>query len=268
MRILFLGDVVGRWARQAVLSNLAGLRDGMQLDFIIVNVENSAGGFGVTPDIADEFLGAGADVLTTGNHVWDKREIFAYIDRENRLLRPYNMVENTPGKGVVIVTNDDGKRLAVANIMTNLFMAENPPVFPALAEILNETQLVRDADAFVIDVHGEATSEKTAIGLAADGQASLVVGTHTHVPTADHRIMPGGTAFQTDAGMCGCYHSVIGMDPEAALGRFTGQGGGRLEVARGEVTMAGVFIETDDQTGLARSITPFRKGGLLEETAS
>ena len=116
MRILFLGDVVGRWARQAVLSNLAGLRDGMQLDFIIVNVENSAGGFGVTPDIADEFLGAGADVLTTGNHVWDKREIFAYIDRENRLLRPYNMVENTPGKGVVIVTNDDGKRLAVANI--------------------------------------------------------------------------------------------------------------------------------------------------------
>lgn len=265
MRILFLGDVVGRYARQAVLDQIDGLRAELKLDFIIVNVENSAGGFGVTPDIADAFLDAGVDVMTTGNHVWDKREIFDYIDRQERLLRPLNMIENTPGNGVVIVTGRDGQRLAVANLMTNLFMAENESCFTALDRLLDSHRLGRDADALVIDVHGEATSEKTAVGLAADGAASLVVGTHTHVPTADHRILPGGTAFQTDAGMCGCYHSVIGMDPEAALGRFTGKPGGRLEVAKGEVTLCGIFVETDDATGLARRVEAFRRGGLLEK---
>ena len=265
MRILFLGDVVGRWARKAVMDAIPDLRRDARLDFVVVNVENSAGGFGVTPDIAEAFLAAGADVMTTGNHVWDKREIFEYIDNEPRLLRPHNMPPNTPGKGVAVVTNGDGRRLAVANLICNLFMSGYEPVFPALAEILEANQLVRDADALVIDVHGEATSEKAAIGFAADGAASLVVGTHTHVPTADERILPGGTAYMTDAGMCGCYHSVIGMDPEGALARFVGEGErSRLEVAKGEVTLAGVLVETDDATGLATSVAPFRRGGLIE----
>ena len=263
MRILFLGDVVGRVARQQVIAAMPDLREELAADFIIVNVENSAGGFGVTPDIADAFLAAGADVLTTGNHVWDKREIIAYIDTQPRLLRPYNMIENTPGKGVVIVSNAAGKRLAVANMMTNLFMAETDNVFAGLEQLLDEVKLIRDADAFVIDIHGEATSEKTAFGFAADGKATLVVGTHTHIPTSDHRILPAGTAYQTDAGMCGDYTSVIGMNKEAALGRFTGKAAGRLEVAKGEATLCGVIVDSDKITGLARNITPFRRQGVL-----
>ena len=266
MRILFLGDIVGRQARNAVLESLTPLRQELALDFIIVNVENSAGGFGVTPDIADEVLAAGADVLTTGNHVWDKREIIAYIDQQERLLRPLNMPEGTSGNGYVIVTNASGKRLAVANLMANLFMSPNDDVFVALDHLLGHVRLGDDADAFVIDIHGEATSEKAAIGLVADGMASLVVGTHTHVPTADHRILPKGTAYMTDAGMCGCYDSVIGMDAAGALGRFRGDKGNRLEVAKGEVTLSGVLVEVDDASGLARTIMPFRRGGLLEAT--
>ena len=254
---------MGRTARQQVMAALPELRAELHVDFIIVNVENSAGGFGVTPAIADDFLAAGADILTTGNHVWDKREIIAYIDTQPRLIRPYNMVENTPGKGVAVVTNDRGQRLAVANMLTNLFMAENENAFASLDRLLDEVKLVRDADAFVIDIHGEATSEKTAFGFAADGKVTLVVGTHTHIPTADHRILPGGTAYQTDAGMCGDYTSVIGMDREAAIGRFTGQQGGRLEVAGGQATLCGIIVESDDKTGLATGITPFRRDGVL-----
>jgi metallophosphoesterase (TIGR00282 family) len=264
MRIFFLGDVVGRVARQQVIAALPGLRDELDADFIIVNVENSAGGFGVTPAIADEFLAAGADVMTTGNHVWDKREIFAYIDTEPRLIRPYNMSEGTPGKGVAVVENDKGQRLAVGNMMTNLFMGENDNAFSGLESLLGEVKLGRDADALVIDIHGEATSEKTAFGYAADGRATLVVGTHTHIPTADHRILSGGTAYQTDVGMCGDYTSVIGMDRDAALGRFKGDTSGRLEVAKGEATLCGVIVVSDDKTGLARSITPFRRSGVLD----
>ena len=219
------------------MESLSPLRQELDLDFIIVNVENAAGGFGVTPEIAQGFLDAGADVMTTGNHVWDKRDIIPYIDKEHRLIRPFNMVEGTPGRGVVTVTNAKGQRLAVANLICNLFMAENENVFTALNQILLRTALIRDADAIVIDIHGEATSEKSAIGFAADGRASLVVGTHTHIPTADHRILPKGTAYQTDAGMCGDYTSIIGMDPEAAVGRFMGKPKGRLEVAKGVITI-------------------------------
>ncbi|XDZ66232.1 TIGR00282 family metallophosphoesterase [Alphaproteobacteria bacterium LSUCC0684] len=266
MRILFLGDVVGRNARKKVMESLKSLRHELDLDFIIVNVENAAGGFGVTPEIAQGFLDAGADVLTTGNHVWDKRDIIPFIDKENRLIRPFNMVEGTPGKGMVTVVNDKGLRLAVANLICNLFMAENENVFSALDKVLIRTALGRDADAIVIDVHGEATSEKSAIGFAADGRVSLVVGTHTHIPTADQRILPKGTAYQTDSGMCGDYTSIIGMDPEAAVGRFIGKPQGRLEVAKGEATLCGVVVETDDATGLARTISPFRRGGVLAST--
>lgn len=266
MRILFLGDIVGRSARQLVISALAGLREEFDLDFIIVNVENAAGGFGVTPQIADDVLAAGADVLTTGNHVWDKREIVDYIMKEPRLLRPYNMVEATPGNGYFIAENDKGQRLAVANFMCNLFMAENDNMFAALETQLKDMQLGRDADFILVDVHGEATSEKVATGLFCDGRVSCVVGTHTHIPTADHRVLQKGTAFQTDAGMCGDYHSVIGMDPEVAISRFTGKKSGRLSVAVGAPTLSGLVIDTDDSTGLALSAMPFRRGGVLSQT--
>lgn len=267
MRILFLGDIVGRSARQLVIDSLAGLREELQADFIIVNVENAAGGFGVTPQIADDVLAAGADVLTTGNHVWDKREIVNYIMGQPKLLRPYNMVEATPGHGHVIVENAQGQRLAVANFIANLFMAENDNVFQSLDHFTHKVKLGRDADAIFIDIHGEATSEKTAVGFHLDGQVSAVVGTHTHIPTADHRILPNGTAYQTDAGMCGDFISVIGMQPEAAVGRFCGKPAGRLEVAKGDATLCGVIVDVDDGTGLATAITPFRRGGVLSATS-
>ena len=266
MRIFFLGDIMGRSGRQQVIADLSALKQEFNADFMIVNVENSAGGFGVTPEIADEVLAAGADVLTTGNHVWDKREIINYIMKQDRLLRPYNMVEATPGNGHVIVENEKGQRLAVANFICNLFMAENDHVFSSLDQFLGKVRLGRDADAIFIDIHGEATSEKTAIGFAADGKVSAVVGTHTHIPTADHRILPQGTAYQTDTGMCGDYVSIIGMQPEAAVGRFRGVPQGRLTVAKGEPTLAGVIIDTNDATGLATAITPFRRGGALSQT--
>ena len=266
MRIFFLGDIVGRGARLAALAQLPALRQEFTADFMIVNVENSAGGFGVTPDIADGFFTAGADVLTTGNHVWDKREIFDYIRDERRLLRPLNMAEGVPGAGYIIAENQKGQKLAVANFIANLFMGENENLFVAQDAFLRQIQLGRDADAIFIDLHGEATSEKNAFGLAADGLVSAVIGTHTHIPTADHRILPNGTAYQTDVGMCGDYTSVIGMQPEAALGRFRGKAQGRLEVAKGEPTLCGIIIDTDDKTGLATSVTAFRRGGVLSCT--
>jgi metallophosphoesterase (TIGR00282 family) len=263
MRIFFLGDVVGRHARNKVMDSLPDLRDELAAEVIIVNVENSAGGFGVTPKIADGFLAAGADVMTTGNHVWDKREIVNYIAAEPRLLRPHNMVEATPGKGIITTTTRNGKRLAVINLICNLFMTENEPVFTALDRLLDKVRLGRDADAIFIDLHGEATSEKNAIGFVADGRVSAVVGTHTHIPTADNRILPGGTAYQTDAGMCGDYTSIIGMQPEAAISRFKGKSDGRLDVAQGEPTLCGLIVDTDDDSGLATAATAFRRGGVL-----
>mgnify|MGYP001160293982 FL=1 len=262
MRVLFLGDIVGRSARDAVIAQLAGLRQELAADFAVVNCENAAGGFGITPAICDDLFAAGADVLTTGNHVWDKREIFDYIADESRLLRPLNMAEGSPGSGMTVVTNEAGQRLAVVNVMTNLFMAPNDPVFAALDGALVRIRLGRDADFILIDVHGEATSEKMALGHLADGRASLVVGTHTHIPTADHHLLPGRTAYQTDAGMCGDYDSVIGMDKKVATDRFIGTGSGRLSVAMGEPTLCGVLVETGDD-GLATSITPIRRGGQL-----
>jgi metallophosphoesterase (TIGR00282 family) len=261
-RVLFLGDIVGRIARTEVIENLPAMRADLKLDFIVVNCENAAGGFGITPKICDSLLAAGADVLTTGNHVWDKVEIIEYIASQQRLLRPLNMPEGTPGAGVVKVTNDAGKRLVVVNVMTNLFMAPNDSVFDALDGALVRNKLGRDADFIMIDAHGEATSEKMALGHLADGRASMLVGTHTHVPTADHRILAGGTAYQTDTGMCGDYDSVIGMEKSAASDRFRGRNGARLSVAMGPVTLCGLLVEADD-TGSAISVEPLRRGGVL-----
>lgn len=265
MRVLFLGDIVGRVARNEVIDQLPDLRAELMLDFIVVNCENAAGGFGITPKICEELFAAGADVLTTGNHVWDKKEIIDYIATEPRLLRPLNMAEGSPGKGMVKVRNADGLRLVAVNVMTNLFMAPNDPVFTALNDALVRNKLGRDADFILVDAHGEATSEKMAIGHYADGRASLVVGTHTHIPTADHRILTRGTAYQTDVGMCGDYDSVIGMEKEAAIGRFLGRGNARLSVAMGPITLSGVIAESED-SGLASAIYPLRRGGVLAAT--
>ena len=262
IRVLFLGDVVGRTARHEVIEQVPALRKEHALDFLVVNCENAAGGVGVTPKICDALFDAGIDVLTTGNHVWDKPEIIPYIETQPRLLRPLNMPEATPGNGVVTHTNEAGKRLTVVNVMTNLFMAANDPVFAALDGALVRHKLGRDADFILVDVHGEATSEKMALGHMVDGRASMLVGTHTHVPTADHRILPGGTAYQTDCGMCGDYDSVIGMNKEAATDRFTGRGNSRLLVALGAVTICGLLVEADD-TGKAKTVHPLRRGGQL-----
>ena len=265
MKVLFLGDIVGRSARQSVIAQLPDIRSELGLDAIIVNCENAAGGFGVTPAICDELFAAGADVLTTGNHVWDKTEISPYIQKQDRLLRPANMAREFPGKGAVVHHLPNGKRLGVVNVMCNLFMAENGNMFEALDKELDALALGRDADFILVDVHGEATSEKVATGFYCDGKVSCVVGTHTHIPTADHRILPQGTAFQTDAGMCGDYISVIGMDPDIAISRFTGRKSGRLSVATGEPTLCGLIIETDDKSGLAQSVHPFRRDGVLSQ---
>ena len=248
-----------------MIEKLPGLRDELALDFILVNCENAAGGFGITPKICEMLFAAGADVLTTGNHVWDKKEIVDYIAEEPRLLRPLNMIDGTPGNGIVKVTNAAGLRLVAVNIMTNLFMAANEPAFAALNDALVRNKLGRDADFILVDAHGEATSEKMALGHYADGRASLVVGTHTHIPTADLRILPGGTAYQTDAGMCGDYDSIIGMEKKAAMDRFLGRDNARLSVATGPVTLAGVIVETDN-AGLATGVHPLRRGGVLAET--
>ena len=266
MRVLFLGDIVGRAARQKVIETLPDLRTELALDAVIVNCENAAGGFGVTPAICDDLFAAGTDVLTTGNHVWDKAEITPYIQSQPRLLRPANMAREFPGQGQVIYQLSDGRRLGVINVMCNLFMAENDNMFACLDKALEGMRLGRDADFIFVDVHGEATSEKVATGLFCDGRASAVVGTHTHNPTADLHILSGGTAFQTDAGMCGDYQSVIGMSAEVAIGRFTGKKTGRLAVASGEPTLCGVVIETDDATGLAVNVHPLRRGGVLSQS--
>ncbi len=262
-RILFLGDIVGRAARNAVGAQLAEIKSHYTIDAAIVNCENAAGGFGVTPDICDRLFEAGCDVLTTGNHVFDKGEISPYIGRETRLIRPLNMGAEYPGAGYVIIQCAGGMRLAVVNVMCNLFMAENANAFMTMKQLMQKLALGENADVIVVDVHGEATSEKTAMGHFLDGQVSLVVGTHTHVPTADHRILLAGTAYLTDAGMCGNYDSVIGMDKLAATSRFTGERKGSLSVASGEPTICGLVVDVSQQTGLASAIYPFRKDGAL-----
>ena len=268
MRIAFFGDIVGKTGRQAMAEHLPDLRKALALDFVVVNAENAAAGFGVTEKICNQLFDLGADVLTTGNHAWDQRETLSYIDREPRLLRPANYpVGSTPGAGANLYDTADGRRVLVVNVMGSLFMETLDDPFAAVERELAAAPLGMVADAVIVDVHAEATSEKMAMGVFCDGRASLVVGTHTHVPTADSRLLPGGTAYQTDAGMCGDYDRVIGMDKEEPLRRFTTRmRSARFEPATGEATLCGVFVETDDATGLARRCEPIRIGGQLAET--
>ncbi|MBW7849616.1 MAG: YmdB family metallophosphoesterase [Rhodospirillales bacterium] len=266
MRLLYCGDVMGRSGRDAVIAQVPDLRRRLGLDFVVVNGENAAHGFGLTARICQDFYAAGVDVVTTGNHVWDQREIIAYIDGDPRLLRPVNFPRGTPGRGAGVFEAPRGRKVMVVQVMGRLFMEALDDPFTAL-----EAQLARHpmgagagVDAVIVDVHCEATSEKMAVGHWCDGRASLVVGSHSHVPTADAQILPGGTAYLTDAGMCGDYDSVIGMRKETAIARFVRKvPGERLAPAEGEATLCAVFVETDDRTGLALRVAPLRLGGRL-----
>jgi 2',3'-cyclic-nucleotide 2'-phosphodiesterase len=267
MRILFLGDIVGRVGRDAVAAALPELRRRLRLDLAIVNAENASHGFGLAPEMARALFEAGADVLTLGNHAWDRREIIPFIATEKRLIRPINFPPATPGAGSVLLTLGDGRRALVLNAMGRLFMEALDCPFRATEDLLTRHKLGATVQAIICDFHAEATSEKAAYAHSFDGRLSLVVGTHTHVPTADHQILPGGTGFMTDAGMCGPYDGVIGMGKQPAIERFWKKmPGERLQPAEGPATLSGVFLETDDTTGLARHIAPLRQGGRLAET--
>ena len=264
MRVLFLGDVVGRSGRSGVIEALPSLRERYRLDFVAVNGENVAGGFGITEAILVELLDAGADVVTSGNHVFDQRETIAFIERYDRLLRPINYPLGTPGKGVGLFKARNGAEVLVINAMGRVFMADLDDPFRAVEKELEACGLKSSADAILVDFHAEATSEKEAMGFFVDGRASAVIGTHTHVPTADEQILPRGTAYISDVGMCGDFNSVLGMDKEEPLTRFlTKIPGGRFAPALGEATLCGVAIDINDATGLARAIAPLRIGGRL-----
>jgi metallophosphoesterase (TIGR00282 family) len=266
MRLLFVGDVVGRSGRAAVTERLPGLKRDWKLDCIIVNGENAAGGFGITEPIYTEMIDAGADAITGGNHSWDQREALVFIERAPRLLRPLNYPPGTPGRGMALVDAGTAGRVLVINVMGRVFMDPLDDPFAAIERELTTCPLKGAADAIVIDMHGEATSEKQAMGFFCDGRASLVVGTHTHAPTADHRVLPGGTAYVSDVGMTGDYDSVIGMNKAEPLHRFTRKiPSGKFEPASGPATLCAVAVETDDATGLATRIAPVRLGGQLHE---
>lgn len=265
MNILFLGDVVGRSGRDALTSRLPELRAKLQADLVVVNGENASHGYGLAPDMARAFFAAGADVITLGNHAWDRKEIIPFLEEERRVIRPLNFPPGTPGHGFVVVEVPGNRRALVVNVMGRLFMEPLDDPFRGIQAVLQAHPLGRSVHAAVVDVHAEATSEKQAMAHSFDGLASLVIGTHTHVPTADHRILPGGTAYQTDAGMCGDYDSVIGMQKGAASLRFWRRvPGEKLAPGEGEATLCGLFVETDDATGLARAVRAIRVGGGLE----
>ena len=269
MRLAFFGDVIGKSGRDGISDHLPGLKRDLKLDFVVVNAENAAGGFGITENTARELFMAGADCLTLGNHSWDQREALTYIVREPRLIRPanYPILSDAPGRGSNLYVLPDGRRILVTNILGRVHMDAMDDPFAAVNRELDTAPLGIVADAVVVDMHCEATSEKMAMGHFCDGRASLVVGTHTHVPTADAQILPGGTAYQTDAGACADYNSVIGNDKEEPLRSFnTKISQGRYRPAEGPATVCGVFVETDDRTGLAKRIEPIRIGGRLKET--
>jgi hypothetical protein len=268
MRLLFLGDIVGRSGRTVVCEMLPGLIARYHIDFVVINGENSAGGFGITESILNDLLDAGADCVTLGNHAFDQKEALVFIERHERLLRPLNYPKGTPGKGAAHLKARNGADVLVLNAMGRVFMGDLDCPFRALDAELTACALKRGADAIVIDFHAEATSEKQALGLFLDGRASAVIGTHTHTPTADARILPGGTAYMSDVGMCGDYNSVLGMESDEPINRFlTKIPRGRYEPAGGAGTISGLAVEIDDKTGLATNISPVRIGPHLAPAA-
>ena len=264
MRILFIGDVVGRTGREAVAAALPRLRTALRIDLAVVNAENASHGFGLAPDMAAALFAAGADVITLGNHAWDRKEIIPYIAETPRLLRAANYPPGTPGGTSVVVEVGGGRRALVFQAMGRLFMDPLDDPFRAASDLLARHRLGGTVAAIVVDFHAEASSEKMAFAHFLDGKVSAVIGTHTHCPSADAQVLPGGTAFQSDAGMSGDYDSVIGMVKDAATLRFWRKmPGERLAPAEGEATVCGTFVETDDATGKARRIEPVRVGGRL-----
>ncbi len=265
MKIFFLGDIVGRSARQFVNKNLEGILKEKKIDFVIVNGENAADqGVGITEEISNELFNSGVDVITTGNHIWDQKEIITHIEKEKRLLRPENLLNNSPGKGFEIYDSKNGFRVGVLNLMGNVFMKKCDDVFKTASIFKNKYKLKEDYDFLVVDFHGEITSEKMAMGHFFDGSATLVVGTHTHVPTNDVRILNNGTAYQTDAGMCGDYDSVIGMNKTNSLNRFLKKDSIKHFPAEGNITLCGLIVECNTSNGLAYKVEPFIYGGDLK----
>ncbi|MGB8624383.1 MAG: TIGR00282 family metallophosphoesterase [Paracoccaceae bacterium] len=269
MKILFLGDVVGRAGRAAVTERLPRLRADWNLDFVVVNGENATSGHGLTAAHAKTLLEAGADCLTLGDHAFDQKDMLTFIESEPRIIRPLNFAKGAPGRGARLFEAAGGRKVLVTQVLGQVFMKrpfDDP--FSAVDPVLRAHPLGGQAQAVLVDMHCEATSEKMAMGHYCDGRASVVVGTHTHVPTADAQILPGGTAFQSDAGMCGDYDSVIGMDKVEPMRRFvTGMAKARFTPATGEATLAGLYVETDDRTGKALKIRMIRDGGRLEPSA-
>lgn len=267
MNILFCGDIVGRSGRDILIQQLPKLKAQLELDFVIVNGENAAHGFGINKSICQDLFKAGVDVITTGNHIWDQRDIMSYIGTEPRLLRPANYPEGAPGRGYGVYSDHKGRKVLVINAMGRLFMESLDDPFAKVEGILKSHTLGGTVQAAVVDFHAEATSEKMAMGHFCDGRVSLVVGTHSHVPTADAQIFPKGTAYQTDAGMCGDYNSVIGMDKTVPLHKFTRKTPtDRMMPALGDATLCGVFVQTDDATGRSIHIEPVRMGARLVNT--
>ena len=267
MRFLFLGDVMGRSGRAALAERLPGLRAAWGLDFVVVNGENASSGAGLTPDHARLILQAGADCVTLGDHAFDQKDMLSFIETEPRIIRPLNFSKVAPGKGVRVFDATQGRKVLVTQVLGQVFMKrpfDDP--FSAVETVLKTHRLGVAVQAAIVDVHAEASSEKMAMGHWCDGQASLVVGTHTHVPTGDAMILNGGTAYLTDAGMCGDYDSVIGMEKMEPLRRFiTGMAKGRFEPAAGPATLSGVYVETDDRSGKATRVRMIRVGGRLQE---
>ena len=267
MRILFLGDVVGKSGCLAVAQNLSDQIKKKKIDFVIVNGENAADqGVGITEQICNNLFDSGADVITTGNHVWDQKEAINYIDKENRLLRPENLIQPSPGKGFEIFRSKNDFKIGVLNLMGNIFMKKCEDVFEVSKKFIKTNNLKEDYDFLVVDFHGEITSEKMAIGHFFDGKATLVVGTHTHVPTNDARILENGTAYLTDAGMCGDYNSVIGMNKNNSLNKFLKKEYTKHFPAVGVATLSGVIVDADVQSGLAKNIENFIYGGDLKNS--
>lgn len=269
MKLLFLGDVMGRAGRAAISGQLAKLRADWGLDFVVVNGENASAGAGLTADHARLILEAGADCVTLGDHAFDQKDMMRFIDTEPRIIRPLNYAKEAPGKGARLFSDQRGRKVLVTQVLGQVFMKrpfDDP--FSAVDTVLRAHPLGGLAQAILVDVHCEATSEKMAMGHWCDGRASVVVGTHTHVPTADAMVLPGGTAYLTDAGMCGDYHSVIGMDRAEPMRRFiTGMARERFTPAAGEATLSGLYVETDDRTGKALRCQPVRVGGRLMPSA-
>ena len=268
MNILLLGDIVGPSGRKAVIKYLPNLIKKKKIDFVVVNGENAADpGIGITKDIVNELLEVGVDVITTGNHVWSQKEAMDFITTEKRLLRPENLAQGSPGEGFGIFFSKSKKRVAVINLMGNVFMKKCDDVFQAAKTFIQIIELKKDADFIVVDLHGEITSEKMAMGYMLDGKATMVVGTHTHVPTSDHRILDNGTAYQTDVGMCGDYNSVIGMNRDNSLKKFLKDPTATHHYpSLGEGSISGLLVQANDKTGLAKKVMPIILGGKLEST--